>query len=170
MKVDKVISDNQVVVFVVSKAKYQAKIVQIAAAAAKKKVSFVSLNKPYTVLGESFKKKKIDLKNVVFVDTVSGDLSKEKGYAVIHVSSPRALTEVSIAMTKAAKKTDVTVFDSLSTLLVYSDNATAIKFVHSAVSKVRKTKKKFVFVSLSDDSKTALMNDVSMFVDKVVKI
>jgi hypothetical protein len=167
MKADKVISDNQIVVFVVPRAKYSSKLIDISAAASKKGVCVASLNKPYNVIGAALQKKKIDLKKVVFVDTVSGDLKTEKGYAVIHVSSPRALTELSIAMNKALGKTDIIVFDSLSNLIVNTDSATAIKFVHSIVTKIRAKKKKCVFLCLKEDSKSSLMNDVSMFVDKV---
>ncbi len=171
MKIDKSIDDNEIVVFSVSKGSYSSKLVSISIAASKKKgVCIASLNKPYNVIGAGLVKKKVDLKKVIFVDTVSGSLKTEKGYLVIHVSSPRALTELSIAITKALGRTDVLVFDSLSNLIINSDNATAIKFVHSIVTKVRAKKKKCAFLCLKEDSNSILMNDVSMFVDKVVSV
>ena len=87
----------------------------------------------------------------------------------IFVQSPKSLTEISIDIANLiGKKTDSVIFDSLSTLLIYQDSMTSIKFVHSIVSKIRSADKKCIFFSLKEDADSDMMKDVNMFVDKVV--
>jgi archaellum biogenesis ATPase FlaH len=69
-----------------------------------------------------------------------------------------------------SKKPEVTVFDSLSTLLVYEDPSVVTRFVHSIISVFRSMGSKSVLISLKDDVKTELVKDLGMFVDKVVEM
>ena len=156
----------QISVVVVSNSKYSSGLQKVISGVSGKKICYVSLNKPYTTIADTVK---LNLKNVIFIDCVSGGVTKPKGYSVIFVSSPKALTDLSIDIVENMKKSDVIIFDALSTLLVYNDSATVIKFVHSIVSKIRMTKTKVIFMTLKEDTDTDMMKDLSMFVDKIDK-
>lgn len=172
MDVTKHLKEGKIIVFVVSNKKYVERINDITLAVTKtnKSVIYVSLNKPYNVLIDTFLKKKIDVKKLSFIDSVSSKVSKPKDYKVSFVSSPKALTELSITMNEMLKSTDSMIFDSLSTLLVYEDPSTVIKFAHSVISKIRTTNKEFVIISLSEDVDKSVLKDIGMFVDKVVTL
>ena len=164
------INQSQIAVAFLPKATYESKVNGLVSAvvARSKKVCYISINKPYSVLGESFKKSKIDTKKILFIDCVTGKVSGDSKYNVLVVSSPKALTELSIVIGDAIKKPEnFVVFDSLSTLLAYHDSSTAIKFIHSLVSKIRSTKNGCIFICLKEDKDSELMKDVSMFVDKM---
>lgn len=164
---DQVIKSNQIIVFQISKKDYITKTLGITSAISKtqKNICYVTLNKPYESLIKSFDEKKIDTKDLMFIDGASG-MMKSTG-KVIFIQSPKSLTELSIDMVGLLKKVDSFVFDSLSTLLIYEDSMTAIKFVHSIVSKIRVSGKRCVFFALKEDSGTDMMKDINMFVDKV---
>src|SRR3989344_8257585 len=93
---------NQVIVMVVSKTGYETGIEHATSLVSKKygEICYISLNKPYTTLGEIFSRKGIDVKKIIFIDCVTGRAAKENGYNVITVSSPKALTQLSIAITE----------------------------------------------------------------------
>jgi archaellum biogenesis ATPase FlaH len=173
MGVEKYLKQGKIIVFVVSNKNYIDRINDITLAVTKtsKNVIYVSLNKPYNILVETFEKKKIDVKKLSFIDCVSGRVSKPKDFKVSFVSSPKALTELSITMNEMLKPAvDAMIFDSLSTLLVYDDPSTVVKFAHSVISKIRTTNKEFVIVSLSEDADKNVLKDIGMFVDKVVAL
>ena len=155
---------SQITVVVVPNNKYLSGLQKVVSSVSGEKICYVALNKPYNTIAETVK---LNTKSVTFIDCVSGGVAGPKDYKVIFVSSPKALTNLSIAITENMKKHDVIVFDALSTLLVYNDGATVIKFVHSIVSKLRATKTRCIFMTLKEDINTDMMKDLSMFVDKV---
>ena len=163
------IKDNQIVVIVVTRGQYKSSTEKIAylESCIFKKICYVTLNKSYDTLTKDFESRKIDLDKILFIDSVSGKVDSQKG--VIFVSSPKALTELSITIADVLKKdVDSFVFDSISTLLVYVQPETSIKFIHFIISKIRSDNKNCALIALDSDMSTSLMKDVSMFVDKVV--
>ncbi len=135
-----------------------------------KRICYVSLNKPYETLSRDFKKESINLKKFFFIDCISKK-RKEEGQ-VIYVSSPKALTEINIVMKKVIKtgKIESTIFDSLSTLMVYEGSSSVVRFAHSIVSMFRETGSKGILISLRGDMKTDIIKDLNMFVDDVVEV
>lgn len=170
MQIERHLKENKIIIFVIPTKNYGKGINDIALAATKtgKSVTYVTVNKPYNILLGLFESKKIDTKKITFIDAVSGSVSAPKGIKVEFVSSPKALTELSIIINEHMKKTDSVLFDSVSTLLVYDDPATVVKFIHSILSKARASGTNFVLTVLSEDAGKSVLKDVSMFVDKVV--
>lgn len=171
----KAIKENDIILVLVANGKYSEKINDVAEISAKlcEKVCYVSANKPYTTLVKNFEKVKIDTSKFYFIDCVTKSVAgSEAGGKVVCVSSPKALTEMNIAMKKVleANKPGITVFDSLSTLLIYEDPSMVTRFVHSIISVFRSLGSKGVLISLKDDVKNELVKDLSMFVDKVVEM
>ncbi|MCK4336166.1 MAG: hypothetical protein KAW40_05595, partial [Candidatus Aenigmarchaeota archaeon] len=97
---------------------------------------------------------------------------EEASEQVVYVSSPKALTEINIVMKKVlnAGKIDSTIFDSLSTLLVYEGSHAVVRFSHSIISMFRTLGSKGILISLREDMQNELINDLNMFVDKVVEL
>lgn len=169
------IKENDIILLLVPNDRYSEKINDVAEISAKlsEKVCYVSVNKPYTTLVKNFEKIKIDTSKFYFIDCVTKSAAgSEAGGRIVCVSSPKALTEMNIAMKKVleANKPGITVFDSLSTLLVYEEASVVTRFVHSIISVFRSLGSKGVLISLKDDVKTELVKDLSMFVDKVVNM
>ncbi len=87
------------------------------------KICYVDLNKGTDAMQKSFRLNNINTKNIFFIDGVTSTISpKAKIENGILLSSPYALTEMAIAISEAMKTGafDILVFDSLSTLNVYS--------------------------------------------------
>ena len=86
------------------------------------------------------------------------------------VSSPAALTELSIAISEVMKsgKFDLLVFDSLSTLKIHSTENTAIRFTSNLINKIRSKKDKGIFTCLEGDVKTNLIEQSSIYMDEVL--
>ena len=173
--VKKEIKENYIIIFSISGKEYSSKLEEIVGASAKafSKICYVSLNKPYDTLVPIFKKLGIETGKMIFVDCVTAGFSKHvDGLNVVSVSSPKALTEMNIAINKTSdrEKFQGLVFDSLSTLLVHEQPSTVIKFSHSVISKLRTAESHGVFMCLREDMKGELMKDLSMFVDKIVEL
>ena len=127
-----------------------------------RKICYVSLNKPFTNI-EGYGKG-----NLMIIDCVTASVKKPQSHENVEfVSSPKALTEMSIAIKKAIEKGyDFLFFDSVSTLLLYNDKFTTLKFIHSIISMLRTMNCKGMFVIL-EDSDNDFIKDLSMFADNI---
>ena len=175
VNVSTTIKKNQITVFVIPSKSYQNKIGEISKALAdlKKKVCYVSLNKPYKSIRDRLKEAGTSAEDFYFVDAVSSKVgSVESTEKVVFVSSPRALTELNIAITKCLGlwKPDVVLFDSLSTLLVYEGASSVLRFVHSVASNLRVKGKSCVFTVLKEDLQNELSKDLGMFADSIEEL
>ncbi|MCX6817391.1 MAG: hypothetical protein NTU57_00865 [Candidatus Aenigmarchaeota archaeon] len=169
---EKAIKENEIILFLLPNQSYSDKIKVVAGAAAKtgQRICYVAANKPSEVLSKDFDKNKIDIAKFYFVDCVTKSLKNSE--KVVYVSSPKALTEINIALKKMieSSKADMTLFDSLSTLLIYEDSHVVIRFVHSIISAFRTMKSKGILISLKEETQSELIKDLNMFVDKVVEL
>lgn len=168
----KEINDNEVLVIVYGE-DYQQKLIENIKEAEKQieKICYVTLNKPYHNLVETFKKNSINLKKFLFIDAITSTVIKPKpADNCLFISSPSALTELNITIDETAKHSpNLLIFDSLSALLVYQKGPTAIKFVHSIANGLRIHKVKAIFTILKGDVDSVLMKDLGMFADKVIR-
>ncbi|MBD3309624.1 hypothetical protein GF351_00205 [Candidatus Woesearchaeota archaeon] len=173
MDITKELEENQAILLLVDGSDYNKTITDIAKSLAEKQLCYVTLNKTFKSLKEIFSKKKVKVENVVFVDAISKTIKKtpdqEKG--CYYVSSPAAMTETALMISKFLKhKFDYLVFDSLTNLLVYEKKAPVARFVSSLVNKIKSSKTKAVFIAVKIESQSALIEEASMFVDKVIDI
>ena len=116
---------------------------------------------------------KIKTDKIVFIDAISKTIKTvpDQTDGCYYVSSPGALTELSIAIDRFLRHGfDYIVFDSLTNMLIYEKKAPVAKFVASLVNKIRNTKTRAVFYALSVQEQQALIEEAGMFVDKVVKL
>ncbi len=172
---DSIIKDNQVIVFAVSPQDFSGQLQDIARAMAscRKGVCYVSLNKPHQNIKSGLEKAGVDTEKFFYIDAVSSKAgSTEPSQGVSYVSSPQALTELSIAITKGTGlwKADSVLFDSLSTLLVYEGASSVLKFMHSVINSLRVKGLSCVFTVLKPDLKDEIAKDVGMFADRVEEL
>lgn len=144
-----------------------AKALAVQAAKMFKKACYVTMNDPSGLLAERLG---ADGKKLTFIDCVSSTVKKQEPRAgVTFVSSPHALTEISIAIRNAlGEKSDFFIFDSLSAMLVYEQKLSVMKLVHSLVLSFREAKTSACFIMLKEDADQEMVKDLSMFVDKII--
>ena len=165
------LSSNQTILLVIPGIEYN----EILADTMKKlsgNICYVTSNKTYDALKEIFEKNKIDLSNVVFIDSISKTIKKvsDKSENVYYVSSPGALTELSLVINKfLGHEFDYLIFDSLTNLSVYQSQKICIKFITDLINKIKKTKTKAVLYAIESKENDSTIAKVSTFVDKVVK-
>jgi len=174
MSLAKKLSENQVVLVLTSSGKYNHTILDIAKALSKKKVLYITLNKTYESLHEIFTKKKVDMKNFVFIDAISKTFKQSTSNTkdCFYCSSPGALTEISLTVSKYMKEGfEYIVFDSLSSMAIYQKGKIIAKFVSDMIHKIKDTKTKAIFHALSDvQEHEAVIKEASMFVDEVIEL
>ncbi len=171
------LSENYIVTITSSSEKYsQVNKVVMDYFVNKKKLNgiYVTMNKPYETLINIFEKNKINTKNVFFVDAISGMLGEEKSEAenCLVLQSPSALTEMSITISNAcnSKKLNFLIMDSLSTLLVYNNEKSTVKFIHYLTAQLRKNRMDGIVLSLEKDMERKILDSIAQFCDKVVRI
>lgn len=171
--IKKEIKGNQIIVFVIPNEEYAARLKEVTSILSKlyKNICYISLNKPYNVLIKKLKESKINTKKFFFIDCITESVKgKPVGDGVLYVSSPRAFTELSIMIKKILDKIKIesTIFDSLSTLLVYGDTMNVIRFTQSLMTTLRTRGSNGVFTCLKGDVTTNLIKDLNMFADKII--
>jgi len=171
--IKKELSENQTILLIMSSTDYNKEIIDVIKKLAGKNVAYVTLNKTRDSLIELFKKNKVKTDNIVFVDAISKTIKStpEESEGVYYVSSPGALTELSLVISKFIRHDfEYLIFDSLTNLLVYESKAPVGKFVASLVNKIKESKTKAIFYALSVKEQEALIKESGMFVDKVIEL
>ena len=136
------------------------------------KIGYITINRPYSALMETFSRCNINKSKFYFVDAITATVQAPQAVDnCLFVSSPTALTDLGLAFSSmlSEKKCDVILFDTISTLIIYQDLASVLKFVHNLVTKVRVMNKKAILIALRDDGET-LIKDLNMFVDKIIEL
>jgi hypothetical protein len=159
--------DKQIVLIVFPKAEYMSQLMEVikTADAGSKKICYVSLNKPYSSII-------INLKANFFIDVLTSTVkAPEPVSSCEFVQSPGALTDISLAFSKAIgeKGCDNVLFDTISTLTIYKDIGEIIKFTQNLMTKARVSNVKSIYIALKEDSEE-LVKDLTMFVDGVIEL
>lgn len=138
-----------------------------------KKICYITVNKPYIALTQMLKENKADPSKILFIDAITKTVMRPKtADNCIFISSPAALTELSITVTKTCKnyQPELVFIDSLSSFLVYEKGPPLVKFSHSLINGFRQYGTKAIMVILQEDYDDSLLKDLKMFVDKVIKV
>ncbi|HLC87166.1 MAG TPA: hypothetical protein VJH65_02750 [Candidatus Nanoarchaeia archaeon] len=167
----KELESNKVLLLIVSGLEYNDRIVKVMKVLSGKSVAYVTLNKTNDSLKELFKKKKVDITNLVFVDAISKTFKKapEQAESVFYCSSPGSLTELSLIITKFLKHDfDYIIFDSLTNLAPYQKRDIIIKFLSSLANKIKSSKTKAIFYALDVKDGKELIQQASVYMDNVI--
>ena len=108
----------------------------------------------------------------IFIDAISKSFksSPEQSDNVYYVSSPGALTELSLVVNKFLKYNfDYLIFDSVSNLIVYNKIPVIHKFLRSLVNNIKKTKTKALFFIVESQENKDLISQCNLFFDNVVQ-
>lgn len=155
---------------------YRKSLMNLVAQAAKtyNRILYVTLNESYDALIRDFKNRGISADKFYFIDartpTLRPEARSEK--SCVFVSSPEALTELKIAVTKGCEERgpEIAFFDSLSTLLSYMSDGLVARWTHDVIAKLRECNTAAVFLCLKRDEQSYLVKDITMFVDKVIHL
>lgn len=172
MNINKELASNQTVLLLMPSTEYNEDIVKVIKGL-KGNICYVTLNKTSDSLKELFTKKKVALENIIFIDAISKTIKNvpDQSDGIYYVSSPAALTELSIIIDKFIRHNfDYIIFDSLTNLLIYEKKAPVAKFVSSLVNKIKQSKTKAIFYALSLKEQDQLIKESGMFVDKVIEM
>ena len=173
MDIIKEIGKNKSVLVVMPGEDYNDVVTSVAKKLSKKRVCYVTLNKTVNALKESFKKKRINTDNFLFIDAISKTIKEEPDQmeGCYFVSSPGSLTELSILISRVIRHNfDYIIFDSLTNMLIYEKKAPVIKFISSIINKIRESNTKSVLYSLDVDQHSEVIQQTTMFVDKVIDL
>ena len=121
---------------------------------------------------------KIFFKNLYFVDCYSSQNSEKikDSENVRHVSGPLALNELSIAISDfgrefAKKEASYSViFDSLSTLIIYSNAEAVARFLQILISKVKQLNGNILFTIEEGMHDEKAITAIEHFMDSIVKV
>jgi hypothetical protein len=164
--------EKGIAIFVIPEKEYTSQLKGIISSTSSSysRICYVSLNKPYSSVLDAIKKSGTDTKKFFFIDCTENQ-ADEKAGQVVNVSSPKALTEMSITIGKVLDlgKIEALIFDSLSTLLVYEEPSTVVKFTHSLISSLRGKKVSGFLMCLEGGKGAELVKDISMFADRVMR-
>ena len=137
------------------------------------KICYITLNKTRNYLMDLFRKEEIDLNNIVFIDAISKSFSNvDPPDDCYCISSPKALTELSIAITEFLRQNfTYMIFDSLTTLLIYhKDEQPVIKFITNIANKIKVYGCKGFFYILNINEHSVLIQESSMVMDKIIDL
>lgn len=167
------LSESQTILLLAPGVDYNELVVDVIKQLSKKSVCYVTLNKTSDSLKEVFKKNNVNVKNIVFIDAISKTIKKtpDQTEGSYFVSSPGTLTQLSIVINKCLSHNfSYLVFDSVTNLLIYQKKAPVAKFISNIVNNIRATKTKAIFYALSVKEQEALIEESSMFVDRVIDL
>ncbi|MBI5064603.1 hypothetical protein HZA97_00060 [Candidatus Woesearchaeota archaeon] len=134
-----------------------------------KKICFITVSKPASVLLKDFQNKGMDTSKYLFIDCTPGKSIKVKEATnIVYLPSPTSLTELAITLSYS-EKVDLVIIDSLSSLLMYNTAFILIKFLHSVISMNKSVKTKILLTILSEDL-NGIMLDLALFCDAIIKV
>ncbi len=161
--------DQNIVVICNSK-KHEKTMIKLHKAVSKKfkKIGMITVNKSFSALIEKFQEQGIDYSNYYFIDCISEkNMIVSQSKQCLYVSSPTALTELSLSVGKL-RQIDLIILDNISSLLLYNKDAEILKFLHGMMTKIRQIKTKAIY-SILKESKKEFLADIELFADAVVE-
>ncbi len=138
------------------------------------RICYVSLNKLFKSLIKSLQYKDVNVEKFYFVDAITKsalpDIKDEANSTFIPSAS--SLRELGIAINGALNRKvyDCMIFDSLSTLQIYNREDIVVEFVHSLIGRIRLSDCVSIFSCLEGDTKTGMIKNMGMFVDRMVHL
>ncbi|MBI2598272.1 MAG: hypothetical protein HYW50_03690 [Candidatus Diapherotrites archaeon] len=163
---------KKLVLLIIPSEEYLKSIIYILrnASASYSKILYISLNELYDNLIRNLQNNGIDIKNFYFIDAITrtAQTNIDEKSNCTFVTSPNSLIELSLAISQKIDELepDLIIFDSLSTLFIYENEATAVKFVHSLIGKMKAVGCDSILTSLQGDAKREAIKDLGMFVDE----
>ena len=154
--------------------KYNDIIVKVPKSLSGSKICYITLNKTYNAIIDLFESiPYIDLNNFIFIDGITKSIGKaENRDNCYFISSPQALTELSIVVSEFLKfPFDYIIVDSLTTLLMYQKSEQpVVKFLSNIVHKIQENDSQGIFYALNIADHNLLIQESSMIIDKFIDL
>lgn len=162
--------ENQLTMIVMSGTEYNNITKKIVKELSSRKVIYITLNKTTDALKETFSKAGINIEKFLFLDCISKTIkSVDNTEDAYYISSPAALTELSLALTKLTKGDfEYVVFDSITNLLTYSPKTTVIKFITFLINNIRESDTKAVFYMLDIEEYKQVLQECGTMMDETI--
>src|SRR3989338_3724310 len=164
--------NNEIILSIFSKNYYHDSIYEILRKLEGKRTCYITLNKTAGNLERALKLQHLSTNNIFFIDAVSRGIGNtEAKENTFLVSSPQALTELSIAVTESLKsgKFEVLLFDSLSTLNIYKlKGKAAERFTTQIIDAIKAKQSRCIFTCLEEDTDSDLIKNSFRHMDKVL--
>ncbi|UUX93026.1 DUF7504 family protein [Methanoplanus endosymbiosus] len=139
-------------------------------------VVIITSNLPASILTKEYELKGVEMKNVYFIDLITRyALGSNPGNSdsVQYISTPENLTEIGIAITKILGNIEndriVFLFDSVTSMLIYTSSDKITRFLHFIVNKIRLKNSKGIFMATGGGINPALLMQLRTFVDAVIE-
>lgn len=164
---------KQKIILVIAEGDYYEDVLDRLKKLSGKSICYVTLNKTYNVLREDFKKNNIDMERMIIVDAISKTVKPNQKVEknCFFVSSPGALTELSIAIKKFLDYGfKYLIFDSLNSLLIYRSPSIVKRWVSSTMGKIKESNTQGIFYTLNLGDQQDLVKETKLFVDKVLNL
>jgi len=142
------------------------------------KICYVCLSKPYTDVINNLKDERINYENFIFIDVISSNHYKLRPMKnCIFVSGPENLRELRKAIKRAVTKNkcEAVIFDTISTLLIYQQTHSIIRFTHELMIDKNQSSVNKVYVVLKEkgvykEENVNLIKDLNLFADRVIEV
>lgn len=142
----------------------------------KTRICYVCLSKPYLDVMGDLEGKGIDTTDFFFIDVLTSHYKEPKPIDnCIFVKEPADLTAIRVAVKRAVeeKECSVILFDTISTLLIYQETSSIVKFTHHLLAEEKRENIKKLFIVLKGDNISVeenkrLAKDLAMFADKTL--
>lgn len=167
------LKEGQVLLIVVPSEKMPSTVISLSKEAVSSNLAYFTMSKSADIMVQDFKKNKISLERVLFVDGISKTFKNapdqdKYGY---YVASPGDLTGISVSLSKLLKhEFKSIIFDSLNNLLVYRDYSTLNKFFQHTVMLVRENKASMAILAVDTSDSKSIIENLGMIVDKVIRL
>lgn len=139
-------------------------------------IIYITANKPYTTMSNTFKKEGINLDKIFFIDLVTNLIGmdvKRAGNCVF--CPPQALTNLSISIQSVVESlpkesNKILFFDTLSTLMLYNQSVIVTRFAHALIAKLREWGVKGTILTLEQETDKKVMAQITSFADKSITL
>lgn len=173
MDVRKELDENQTLLLLMPGIEYSEIVIDMVKQLSSESLCYVTLNKTCKSLRELFKKNGVNTDNIAFIDGISNTFMEvcSQTDGCYFVSSPSALTELSVTISRIMKHGfKHMIFDSLTSLTVYEKKASVARFMSTVANRVRSSNTKAVFYALKMKEQGEFITECEMYVDKVIEL
>jgi archaellum biogenesis ATPase FlaH len=171
---------NKFLLFLMEEKEYVRKLEEIikSVGKTKTKICYVCMSKPYADVSKELEDRGIDISNFFFIDVLTSYYKEpEPAGNCVFVRNPNdfAAIRAAISRTISEKQCNVILFDTISTMLIYQETSSIVKFTHHLLSERGQENVKKLFIVLKHDTvpmeeNQKLVKDLGMFADKTLDL
>lgn len=136
----------------------------------KAKGVYVTLNRPYHNLVKALQNRKMNYKNLLFLDCITK--KKSEADNCIFLRNPRSLTNIGMTLVPVYKNKDLSFifFDSIDALSLYHDPKIVLRFARSLVERMRESGKRGIILGLQEEIDQRMVAELSVVCDTVIDL